>query len=104
MELIEKYGINEILKLFLRDLNILSSGIVLSTQSVNSTVKGALLTFLADTQASQLLGGFKNCVCFPCVEHAWQLPAIFKSSTIPVTFSYVQHLAINLTVTNSVEA
>ena len=61
--LIEKYGMNEILKPFVRDLNILSSnGVTVSTNGTICVYKGSLLAFLADTQASQVLGGFKRSV------------------------------------------
>lgn len=62
IELIERHGINMVLKPFIQDLNILSTGITVCTNSVTTAFKGALLTFLADTQASQLLGGFKMSV------------------------------------------
>lgn len=60
---VEKYGINEILKPFVQDLNILSSrGINVTIDNVIRNYKGALLAFVADTAASHLVGGFKKSV------------------------------------------
>ena len=60
---VEKYGINEILKPLVQDLNVLSSrGIDVTTNNVTRNYKGALLAFVADTAASHLVGGFKKSV------------------------------------------
>lgn len=99
VELIEKYGINEILKPFVRDLNILSSkGISVSAEGANSTLKGTLLTFLADTLASQLLGGFKNSVsafrmCRTCMATSSTFQIKFDSSDFQLrtTTSHKSH-------------
>ncbi len=57
---IERHGIDAILKPFFRDLSALATtGISLNFQGRNQTFKGALLAFLADNLASNELGGFK---------------------------------------------
>ena len=77
---------NEILKPFVRDLNILSStSITVLTNSINCTYKGSLLAFLADTQASQVLGGFKKSVsafrmCRTCMASLNTFPIKFNSN------------------------
>ena len=63
VHVIEKYGINEILKPFVEDLNQLATvGVSVNISCGNRTFKGALLAFLADTQAAHLVGGFKKSV------------------------------------------
>ena len=58
--LIEKHGINEILKPFVQDLNTLyNAGINVTVDDEQFHYKGALLAFLADNLASNLLGGLK---------------------------------------------
>ena len=58
--LIERYGIDEILRPFVNDLNILSTvGITVDVDGVEHTFKGGLLTFLGDTLALHEVGGFK---------------------------------------------
>ena len=60
---IEKYGINLILQPFIRDLNKLQThGVSVSKRGFDCTYKGSLLAFLADTAASQVLGGFKKSI------------------------------------------
>ena len=62
---IERYGIHEILKPFVDDLNILATnGIKVSTGGSTKIYKGALLAFLADNLASNDLGGFKKSFSF----------------------------------------
>ena len=59
--IIEVYGLNKVLQPFVSDLNVLStSGITV----LGRTFKGALLTFLADSLASNQLGGFKKSFSF----------------------------------------
>jgi hypothetical protein len=59
--IIEEYGLNQILKPFIADLNTLSTkGISVTVCGTTRKFKGALLTFLADNLASNDLGGFKN--------------------------------------------
>lgn len=63
--IIEKHGLDMILKPFIADLNTLSTtGISLSVQGIPRMFKGALLTFLADNLASNDLGGFKKSFSF----------------------------------------
>ena len=63
--LIEKYGIDEILKPFLDDLITLESiGIPIKIKSEVKVFRGALLLFLADNLASHALGGFKESFSF----------------------------------------
>lgn len=58
--LIERHGITEILKPFLSDLKRLSTdGVKVNIKGCERTFKGALLAFLADNLASNLLGGYK---------------------------------------------
>ena len=60
---IEKYGIDEILRPFVNDLNTLSTtGINVDVGGVCYTFKGGLLIFLGDTLASHEVGGFKRSV------------------------------------------
>lgn len=66
---IEKHGIDNILKPFISDLNILSTtGIEVSNSGCTRTFRGALVTFLADNLASNDLGGFKKSLHFVFVE------------------------------------
>ena len=69
--IIEKYGLDSVLKPFITDLNTLATtGISLSVGGVALMFKGALLAFLADNLA---LGGFKKsfsfsyCFCRTCL-------------------------------------
>lgn len=63
--IIEKYGLDDVLKPFIADLNILSTtGISTSLCGVPRIFKGALLAFLADNLASNDLGGFKKSFSF----------------------------------------
>ena len=58
---IEKHSLDEVLKPFINDINILSTtGISLTVHGVSRTFKGALLAFLGDNLASNDLGGFKK--------------------------------------------
>ena len=63
---IEKHGLNAILKPFLNDINTLSTtGIQITTSTgTTRTFKGALAVFLADNLASNDLGGFKKSFSF----------------------------------------
>ena len=57
---IEKHGINKILEPFINDLIVLySTGVTVVVQNNSHNFKGALLAFLADNLASNLLGGLK---------------------------------------------
>ena len=57
--LIEKHGLDEVLKPFFNDLNTLTTtGISVSVNKVPRIFKGGLLAFLADNLASNDLGGF----------------------------------------------
>lgn len=57
---IERHGINMILQPFISDLNLLTTkGVEVLIKGSKRTFKGALLAFLADNLASNLLGGFK---------------------------------------------
>ena len=59
--MIEKYGINQISDLFVKDLNTLAtSGANVALDGIERTYRGALLTFLADNLGSNALGGFKE--------------------------------------------
>ena len=63
--IIEKHGLDKVLKPFIRDLNILSTtGISIPVHGVVRTFKGALLAFLGDNLASNDLGGFKKSFSF----------------------------------------
>ena len=60
---IEKNGIDEVLRPFVNDLNTLyTSGINVDVDGVCYTFKGCLLTFLGDTLALHEIGGFKHSV------------------------------------------
>ena len=64
---IEKHGLDAILKPFLDDINRLATiGIEVTTSSngTNHVFRGALLAFLADNLASNELGGFKKSFSF----------------------------------------
>ena len=62
-EHVDKHGINDVLDPFIQDLNCLAeNGISVCVNGVSKHFKGALLAFLADTQASHLVGGFKKSV------------------------------------------
>ena len=59
--MIEKYGLDEIMKPFIQDLNHLSSvGVTVEYDGIQETYYGALLAFLADNLGSHALGGFKE--------------------------------------------
>lgn len=62
---IEKYSLDEVLKPFIKDLNLLcTEGVTVSSNGLSRTYKGALLTFLADNLAANDLGGFKRSFSF----------------------------------------
>ena len=62
---IDRYGIDTFLKPFVEDLKRLYvDGITVSVDSKQSTYYGALIAFLADTQAAHKVGGFKGSVSF----------------------------------------
>ena len=62
---IERHGINQILKPFLADLtNLVTEGVEVVINGCQRTFKGALLAFLADNLASNFLGGFKMSFSF----------------------------------------
>ena len=59
--MIEKYGLDEIMKPFIQDLNHLSSaGVTVDSTGIQETYYGAVLAFLADNFGSHALGGFKE--------------------------------------------
>ena len=63
--IIEKHGLDCILKPFVQDLNVLSTtGLEVEIGGVKRTFRGALLAFLADNLASHGLGGFKMSFSF----------------------------------------
>lgn len=63
--IIEKHGLDCILKPFVQDLNVLSTtGLEVEIGGVKHTFRGALLAFLADNLASHGLGGFKMSFSF----------------------------------------
>ena len=63
--IIEKYGLDSVLKPFITDLNTLATtGISVSLGGVTQMFKGALLAFLADNLASNELGEFKKSFSF----------------------------------------
>lgn len=62
---IDRYGIDTFLKPFVEDLKRLYvDGITVSVDSKESTYYGALIAFLADTQAAHKVRGFKGSVSF----------------------------------------
>ena len=62
---IEKHGLNTVLKPFVHDLNILATkGIEVNIDGTQQTFKGTLLVVLADNLASNDLGGFKRSFSF----------------------------------------
>ena len=57
----KNYGVNEILKPFVQDLNkFATDGVSVNISFGSKALKGASLVFLADTQAAHLVGGFKQ--------------------------------------------
>ena len=83
---IEYYGLNEILKPFISDLNLLTmKGINVCIEGVERTFKGALLAFLADNLASNARGGFKLSfsfsfrICLTCLVANSKLSTSFFS-------------------------
>ena len=62
---IEKHGLDEVLKPFIKDLNYLcTEGISVPYNGSMQTFKGALLTLLADNLAAKDIGGFKKSLSF----------------------------------------
>ena len=61
---IEKHGLDAILKPFLDDIKKLSQGCELSVRGKTQLVKGDLLCFMADNLANSALGGFKESFSF----------------------------------------
>ena len=63
---IEKHGLDAILKPFLNDVNTLSTTGIEITTSIGTThtFRGALVVFSADNLASNYLGGFKKSFSF----------------------------------------
>lgn len=62
---IEKHGLDAVLKPFIQDLNSLcAEGLTVTHNGVSKIYKGALLTFLADNLAANDLGGFKKSFSF----------------------------------------
>ena len=61
---LKKYGVENILAPFIKDLNILGSDMGYDFQVHNGIIRlrGALLAIVADTPASNMLGGFKESV------------------------------------------
>lgn len=63
--IVEKHGLDQVLKPFISDLNILSTiGMTVVNGESSRLFKGALLAFLADNLASNDLGGFKKSFSF----------------------------------------
>ena len=86
---VEKYGIDKVMRPFITDLNTLrNTGVTVSLEGVQRTYKGALLAFLADNLASNLLGGFKLSFsfayryCRTCLVTHEQIPTIFDSDSL----------------------
>lgn len=62
---IEKHGLDAIMKPFVHDLQTLAhKGIVVTVNGNDRILRGALLAFLADNLASNCLGGFKESFSF----------------------------------------
>ena len=62
---IERHGIDHILKPFLNDIKKLeSTGLSVTINGTSRTFNGSLLVFLADNLASHMLGGFKESFSF----------------------------------------
>jgi thymidine kinase len=83
---IQKHGIDEILRPFVDELNALSSsGIDVLVNGVNHNFKGALLAFLGDTLALHEVGGFKMSVsralriCRTCMATSEKASTCFNS-------------------------
>lgn len=84
--MIQKHGIDEILRPFVDELNVLSSsGIDVLVNGVNHNFKGALLAFLGDTLALHEVGGFKMSVsralriCRTCMATSAKASICFNS-------------------------
>ncbi len=84
--ILDKYGIDAVLKPFLQDCSTPSTkGVCVSVNGLYCVFKGALLTFLADNLASNELGGFKlnfsfafRC-CRTCLVTTEDMPKVFNS-------------------------
>ncbi len=64
-QVIELYGIDKFLTPFVEELKVLyCDGISVSIGGEDQTFYGAVLAFLADTQAAHSLGGFKGSMSF----------------------------------------
>ena len=62
---IDRYGIDLFLRPFVDDLkHLYADGITVTLGSTESTYYGALIAFLADTQAAHKVGGFKGSMSF----------------------------------------
>uniref|UniRef100_A0A1X7TKY7 Uncharacterized protein n=1 Tax=Amphimedon queenslandica TaxID=400682 RepID=A0A1X7TKY7_AMPQE len=63
--IVERHGMNEVLKPFVEELNKLAlSGIEVLRNGTKKMYKGALVGFLADNLASHTVGGFKQSMSF----------------------------------------
>ena len=63
--IVERHGMNEVLKPFVEELNKLAiSGIEVLRNGTKKLYKGALVAFLADNLASHTVGGFKQSMSF----------------------------------------
>ena len=63
--MVEKHGINEILKPFIEDLNALAAeGISVVRGGIERTFRGTLLAWLGDNLGSNTVGGFKQSFSF----------------------------------------
>ena len=92
--IIEKYGIDEILKPFVEELNQLATvGVTVNIPTGLETFRG---TFLGDTQAAHLIGGFKQSVGSAyrmCMASNNTFKLYFNSSSFTYrdTPSHIQH-------------
>ncbi len=83
--ILEKHGIDAILRPFLRDCNILATrGISVCVKGANRVFKGALLAFLADNLASNELGGFKLSFSFT---FRWCRTCLLVNNDMPKEFN-----------------
>lgn len=100
---IERHGINNILRPFVSDLNDLATqGVTVFRKGCEQIFKGALLAFLADNLASNFLGGFKLSFtfafrsCRTCLVTTAKLSESFfsESSLLRTKDSYVKHCSL----------
>ena len=100
VEHVEKHGINAILSPFVQDLNRLATdGVSITVDGVTKVFRGTLIAFLADTQASHLVGGFKRSVgsayrmCRTCMATSGTFRQKFNSNHFQrrSTATHIQH-------------